>query len=41
LVSTARTSDNSIDRKVTAAEQGFADAPLPDFVRAELQDYLG
>ena len=24
-----------------AAEQGFAGAPLPDFVRAELEDYVG
>jgi len=23
-----------------AAEQGFAGAPLPDFVRAELEDYV-
>jgi hypothetical protein len=26
---------------LAAAEQGFGGAPLPDFVRAELQDYLG
>jgi len=25
---------------LAAAEQGFAGAPLPDFVRAELADYL-